>query len=276
MLTQLEARSSQGQLITFPLQDPSEGYLINDIEGLDPVKATIVTTDFAQGDGVQLQATKRGPRTIILKLDLVPDFTTSSVRSLRNRLYTVFMTESKVSLRFVMSDGSSVEIQGVVEDFSCPLFVKEPMASITIFCEKSDFYDPVVKKINGNTSTLTNTIDVDYEGSVETGIVFKLFPNRNIDNFLLMQTPPDGTLRQLDFETPTPLVANDVLEISTVFREKRAIRTRPSQPSTSVMFGVAPSSDWITLFQGVNRLRVYAQGAPIPFTIEYTDKFGGL
>lgn len=261
--------------MTFPLADSSEGYVINDIEGLDPVKATIVTTDFAQGDGVQLQATKRGPRTIILKLDLIPDYTTSTVRDLRNQLYSVFMTESKVSLRFVMSDGTSVDIQGVVEDFNCPLFVKEPMATITLFCEKSDFYDPVVRTVPGTTTSSTTEKLITYDGNVETGFLFRLSPKRTIDNFLILHTPPDGTLRQLEFETPSPLVSNDILEISTVFREKRATLRRSSTQS-SVMYGVSPASDWLTLFQGVNRIRVYAAGAAIPYTIEYTNKYGGL
>jgi hypothetical protein len=35
-------------------------------------------------------------------------------------------------------------------------------------------------------------------------------------------------------------------------------------------------STWINFFPGTNYIRVYADGAAIPFTIEYTTKLGGL
>ncbi len=53
MLIKVEARTSSGALLILPLDDVSSGYVVEEIEGLDPVKATLVSSSFAQADGEQ-------------------------------------------------------------------------------------------------------------------------------------------------------------------------------------------------------------------------------
>jgi hypothetical protein len=72
-----------------------------------------------------------------------------------------------------------------------------------------------------------------------------------------------------------PLIAGDVLTISTVSGNKHATLTRAGSDS-SLLFGVAPDASWINLFPGPNYIRVYTEGAAIPYTITYTSKVGGL
>src|SRR5438128_1459277 len=48
--------SSKGETLTLMLADISQGYTIRSIDGLDPVKANVVSSSFANQDGEQYQS----------------------------------------------------------------------------------------------------------------------------------------------------------------------------------------------------------------------------
>lgn len=273
MLTKVEVRTSQGNLLNLPLDDVSAGLVVENIEGLDPVKATIVSSSFARLDGTQYQSSRREARNVKFRLGLEPDYITDSVSDLRSRLYGFFMPKSEVSLRFIMSSGLSVDIPGRVESFETPLFTKEPAVDISIVCFDPDFVDPTLVTMSDFSTALETEILVPYSGTVETGVVFSLLVDRVVSEFTIYHRPPDDTFRTLDFSTP--LSAGDVLTISTVSGAKGATLTRAATDS-SVLYGISPQSNWIELMPGDNYIRVYAAGAAIPFTIDYTTKYGGL
>lgn len=105
MLERIEVISNQGALLNLPLEDLDHGFLLENVEGLDPVKATITSSSFAQLDGSQYQSSRREERNIKLTISLVPDFSANeSVRDLRRRLYAYFMSKAAVDLRFYDTD----------------------------------------------------------------------------------------------------------------------------------------------------------------------------
>lgn len=273
MLTALEARSSQGATLILPLADTSGGFLVKDIEGLDPVKATIVYSTFARMPGAQFQSSRRESRNIVLSLDPRPNATYPSVKALRNRLYGYFMPEADVHLSFIDSEIGRVEIDGKVEDFDFPLFTKEPSAKISILCLLPDFIKMEEEIVEGDTVADETTQTIDYDGTIETGFVFRLLVDRSIGEFTIHSTAADNASRSLNFVGA--LVDGDVLEISTVPGNKYANLYR-SGGMSSILYGVDPGSAWIELFPGENDFRVQALGAAIPYTLEYTTKYGGL
>ena len=275
MLTKVEVRTDQGALLTLPLQDVSQGLIVESIEGLDPVKATIVSSSFAQLDGEQYQSARREKRNLIINLALEPDYAVGSMQGLRNLLYQFFMTKQRVRLRFFSVGQPTVDIEGRVESFDAPKFMKDPTARISVLCFDPDFFTPDLVILPGGTVSTTIETTHIYPGTVETGIVFKLLVDRNISEFTLYHRPADDSLRALEFQTPTPMIAGDVLEISTQSGNKYARLTRAGI-ATSILYGVSPQSNWINLFPGPNKLRVYAEGAAVPYSIDYTTKFGGL
>lgn len=275
MFDKLEVRTDQGALLTLSLQDVEEGYIISDIEGLDPVKATLVSSGFAKLDGEQFQSARREKRNIIISLDLEPDYSVGSVQALRNKLYQFFMPKSRVQLRFFSTVFPTVDIVGYIETMETPKFTKEPTATIGILCFDPDFYDPTPVEIVGSTTSSEVETTTDYPGTVETGITFELYVDRDIAEFTIFHSPADDSLRQLDFVTAAPLVAGDVLRITTSSGNKAAILIRGGI-ATSMLYAVSPQSYWINLFPGPNKLRVYAEGVPIAYSIEYTTKYGGL
>lgn len=273
MLTKVEVRTPQGTLLNLPLQDVSNGFIIEDIKGLGPVKATLVSSSFAGMDGQQFQSSRRESRNIVMKIGLEPDYSVDSVEDLRHRLYEFFMPKAQVDLRFCMSNTLELDISGRVETFEEPLFTDEPAADISILCFDPDLYDATPVSISGNTvSNLTETT-ISYSGTVETGIEFELDVNRSLSEFTIYHRPPGSSVRQLDFAAS--LVSGDVLKISTVPGSKYAKLTRTGTES-SILYGVSPQSNWIELQPGDNQIRVYAEGAAIPFTMAYTTRYGGL
>jgi hypothetical protein len=273
MLTKVEARNRLGALLAFQLDDVSSGFVVSDIEGLDPVKATLASSSFASLEGARFQSGKRETRNIKLTIELKPNFTFDTVRDLRSRLYGFFMPKTEVNLQFYDSDGLEVDIWGRVESCETPLFSKEPEVAISIICYDPDFIDEQSVELAGATTDDETEMLIDYEGTVETGIVLTLHVDRSIGEFTIYHRPPDGTLRSFDFSAL--LFDTDVVEISTVPGDKYVTLTRDSVESF-LLRAVLPQSDWIQLLPGENYLRVYCEGTSMPFELTYTPRYGGL
>lgn len=272
MLTLVEVRG-QGGTLGLPLEDSTLGYDIQDIQGLDPVKATLVSSSFAQQDGAQYQSARRESRNIRLILGLYPDYALDNVRSLRQRLYPFFMPKTAVNLRFFMDDGLTVDINGRVESFESAMFTEDPAVDVSILCFDPDFLEPDEVVVTGSSTSGESSLTVNYTGSVETGIEFKLNVNRTMSEFTIYHQAPDGTVRTMDFQAP--VINGDVVTINTVSGFKSATLTRGGADS-SILFGISPQSNWMELDTGANGVRIYAEGASVPYTITYTRRYGGL
>lgn len=276
MIIKVECRNTQGNLLTFNLDEDDSGYVVRDIDGLDPVNATLVSSSFAGLDGEQYQASKREKRNIVIKLDLEPDAATTSVRKLRKRLYGFFMPKSPIALRFFLDeedDNLTVDIAGRVESCGVPLFTAEPQVDISILCFDPDFVDPEGVEFAGSTTATETETAIGYNGEVAAGFLLTLNVDRSLSEFSLYHRTADDQLRQLDFAGA--LVSGDVLKISTVTGNKFATLNHLGT-ETSALDNVSPQSIWSEFTPGENYIRLYAEGTPIPFTIEYVTRYGGL
>jgi hypothetical protein len=272
MLTLLEVRG-QGGTLSLPLGDETLGYDVQDIQGLDPVKASLVSSSFAQQDGAQFQSARRDARNITMTLGLVPDYAIATVRSLRQALYPFFMPKSEVSLRFFMDDDLVVDIQGTVETMESAMFTKEPAVDISIMCWNPDFLESNSITLSGNTTAGTTDTTLEYSGTVESGVEFVLNVNRTMSGFTMYHQTPDGTIRTMDVEAS--LVSGDIVTISTVSGFRFARLTRAGVES-SILYGIPSQSNWMEFLHGTNAFRVYASGAAVPYTMTYTRRYGGL
>ena len=274
MLTKFDVRTNLGDLLSLELDNISDGLIIQDVAGLDPVKATLVSSSFAGLDGQQYQSSRRETRNITIQIGLDPDPILGTVRSLRKKLYAFFMPKSEVNLRFYNDDEPDLmDIVGRVESFETALFAQEPVVNISLICFDPDFYSPDSTLVTGMLTSAEDPTQIAYDGTVETGIEFVIAVDRTVTELTIYHNPPNGETRTLQFVAP--LVAGDVLTISTVPGAKGATLNRTGV-ETSVLYGVSPQSNWIELLPGVNGIRVYAEGAGIPLTLEYTTKYGGM
>jgi len=273
MLRQLDVTTRRGTSLSFDMFENDSGYQVASIEGLGPVKASLVFSSYANMDGGQFQSASRGPRNIKLILDLVPDGVTETFTSLRTRLDSYFMTKSQIKLRFYKSSGLYLDIIGVVEDISVPIFAEDPDVTILITCFLPDFLDPNTTSLDGVTVPDATLTTINYPGTIETGTLLTLNVNRNLSDFTIYNTGEDGFLQQLDFSGA--LLNGDTLVISSVKGSKGITLTRAGVTS-SFLYGKTPQSNWIEFGEGINHFRVYAPGDPIPYELEYTVRYGGI
>lgn len=275
MLNKIEVRNSQGSLLTFEFDDISDGLVLEDVQGLDPVKAVPVSSKFAKLKGKQLHAIQIEERNIKITLGLEPDYVTTSVQDLRDRLYAYFMSGEHVSIRLFRSEGLVVDIEGEVETCESPLFTDKPKMEISILCLEPDFVNVLTPvTLSGTTVSDGTETSVTYAGNTSSGMVITLNVDRSLTQFTIYFRPPDGTLRTFDFSAT--LAAGDTVIISTVPGSKFVTRTRAGTV-TSLLYGVSSQSNWHQwIKQGIHHIRVYAVGAAIPYTIDYLDRYGAL
>jgi hypothetical protein len=274
MLTRVDVQTTRGTQLILPLEDTGNGFLVDTIDGLNPVKAVLVSSSFAGVDGEKYHSSRREKRGITLKLDFRPDYVTNTVETLRNRLYSFLMPKSEVNLRFHHDNGLYVDIWCVVESFDDPYFTKDPDATISLIGFDPDFVNPNQFSLPGNTVADATTTDISYPGTVETGIDLTVAINRAASSLTIYNTLPGGKIKQLDFAAS--LSVNDTVRISTVPGAKGAWLTRAGVVS-SLLYGVSMQSNWVDLDgPGINKFRVFALGAPIPYTLRYFTRYGGL
>jgi hypothetical protein len=276
MLTKIEVRSPSGDLLSLPLDDSSGGFIVSSVEGLEPIKATVVTSSIATIDGAFLQTTRRESRNILIELDFDPDYATESVRDLRFRLYDFFMPETSVNLRFIHSvaEDFEVEINGIVESFDAPLFTDEPTATISVLCTSPDFIVLEEVEIEGETDPDPDEILIAYPGTIEAGLILTMTIDRdNIDEVDIYVRAPDGITRTFRFALNN--LEDDILVLNSIPGSKALTITRAGTPF-SVLYSVMQPTPWPTLWKGNNYIRVVVEGDPIPYTVVYKPKYGGL
>lgn len=273
MLDKVEITTNQSKTLVIPFVDGADGLFIQDIDGLDPVKATLVSSSFANVDGEQYQSSRREPRNLVFKMGVDTTQFYGSVSALRRKTMQYLMPEAEISLRFFSDDFPTVEIAGVVESFDWPLFAQEPEVTISIMCYEPDFLELIPVSLAGTTSTVPTESLVGYAGTIETGFLFKIMVDRALSEFTIHHRSSSDKLSTLEFADS--LVAGDVLEISTVTGDKRVDLIRNGTRS-SILYAMSPYSNWINLFPGANHISVNAEGASIPYTIDYITRHGGL
>ncbi len=220
MLIRVEAYNSQGTVLNLPLGDVSSGIFVKEIEGLDPVKANLASSSFANKDGEQYHAARREARNLKFKLNLRTDNASATVQSLRSYLYSFFMPKSEVLFRFHMTDGFYVDILGRVETCEAPLFVKEPAVDISILCFDPDFYSPTPVIVNASTSNAGYVeILIPYAGTVESGYKFTLNANRSVSEYFdIHHRGPDNVISVLTYTVSPTINSGESLEIDHNYR----------------------------------------------------------
>lgn len=279
MLEQVQIVSKNGSYLRLPLGDQSSGITVESIQGLEPVKATLSSSNYATRDGEYFHASRRGSRNILLGLGLDPRYGGGSVSALRRELYSTLSPEMKVDMTFTMAGEPPVVISGVVESLDTPMFTKSPMAMASIVCYDPDFVDPIEVWSSGEgySGDYIDWRPVEYEGSVPTGFRLELDMNTNGsgEGFVVYVIHPNGDELTLEFRAP--LQGGDSVHISTVPGSKYATLIRNGSES-SILYGVSPQAQWGYFMPGLNYFAVKVTGDTEQSYYEYyyNKRYGGL
>ena len=179
MLTEVKAYSSWRSAPTLLLSDGGKAETdliqIRNIDGLDPVKASVNTSPRGSGDGESYVGSNVPSRNIVLTIGSNPDWDTWSYESIRRLLYSYFMPKRATRLVFYSDDIVPVEISGIVESVENSMFSKDPEILVSVVCPDPYFIalDPIV--VTGQTVRPDGAlITVDYNGTIEAGMKVKV------------------------------------------------------------------------------------------------------
>lgn len=262
--------------LTVQLGDNPNGMYIKDISGLDPVKATLTSSNFAGQTGAIFQSSRRESRNITIKMGVDPDPATQTVRSVKRSIYNVFRPETELLLKFYDDDADvpvtdGYQIRGRVEYCQAPMFVQEPEVDISIMCFDPDFQDANPITVSGLTTSDATATYFPYDGSTETGVIITLNVNVAVSEFNVYYV--DGNNVTWTMNATVLLQVGDVVTINTTPGNKSATLVRAGV-TTSILYAISPQSTWPKLAPGDNWFRLYAPSASIPATIAYTKRFG--
>lgn len=282
MITKMAVFSSNPSAPELPLG----GFMPNDdpvnvrgITGLGPVKADITTTKQANGRGTLLQGTAVTERNIVMTLGFNPDWATQSISTLRQLLYSYFMTEEWCKLRFFSDHLPNVDIEGYVESFEPNMFSQDPEVQISVICPQPDFIEPDATLYFGTIDDGTTEFEFEYNGTLPTG--FELRVDRTVENpsytgeiEVTLKSPERAQIFTVD---PATIDTTQYFKLSTVHNNKRVQTIDLTDASVSNLLAYMDNNSvWGQLKNGTNLLSVAAAENGQRWTLAYFNRYGGL
>jgi Phage tail protein len=271
MLTMVTVQNPSGTLF-LPLTDASQGYVVKEVQGLDPVKASMSSSVMAQMDGALFQNARREPRNITMKIGLECDYVTNTVAGLRKNLYDYLMTKGFVTFSLWVDLAIFAKTIAIVESVENNMFTTDPEVDISLICFDPDLYAPSETVLDGTTTSISDTVTIDYPGTSETGVHFEMVLPADTSEVRLYNTRPDQVVNLV--RVTGNMLANDLLTIDTNPGSKKITLTRNGL-EFSILYFLDQTSDWVSLMRGPNLFRAFYDGAPSPYTLTYTVKYGG-
>lgn len=218
------------------LTNNEENYQVVKIEGLDPPKANIITSEFANGDGSSFQSSKMGNREIVITV-----YINGEVQKNRERLYKYFRSKEWCKI-YYKNDTRNVYIEGYVQAFDVSAFVKKQVAQISILCPNPYFKDmqTIVQSISKIIKKFTFPFSIEIDepipfSELELEKVTPVINESESETGLIVNVTFMGTVNKLEirnvdtgerFIIDYEFIKNDKLIIDCNRGSKKVILTR--------------------------------------------------
>lgn len=248
---------------------------VQDIQGLDPVKATVNITDYADIDGGYFTGAATPERNIVVTFGYNPDWNANTIESLRQNLYKYFMPKQSVRVTITSTHLPTVQIDGIVESIDPDIFAQDPAVAVSIICPAPDFIGVAEVTLNLVTEPVSVTPSSDtvgYIGSVETPFHMVVSKGSGADF-----TGNVGIGSQAGhIVAETTIDINNSMEFDSTDGARVIDNVNEYGIHTSLMNQVYAGLTWIKLQPGSNTLwaGTYAGGNAVVVT--YHPRFGGL
>jgi hypothetical protein len=279
VLTEVKAYSSWRSAPTLPLsadgRPETDLIQIRNVDGLDPIKATVNTSPYGSVDGSSYVGASVLSRNIVLTLHPNPDWVDWTYERLRKLLYQYFMPKRPTRLVFYSDDMIPVEISGVVEDVSINIFSKDPELLVSIICP-----DPYFTALNGivlTGQTNDDPVVIDYNGTIEAGMHVKV------------TATPDTAPSDIAIQLGDPRIAYFAVAATvnpTLYFEMNSLPMKKFVQNVNIGSGVITNllsmihiqegSLWPGLQPGDNEFSVITDLGVHDWELTYFERFGGL
>lgn len=289
------------EAIKLELRKPMRsGFLIQEITGLGPPKATINTTETASGDGTSFNSSRIGTRNIVFTLKFLEKPTIEHVRQLS---YQYFPIKKRITMLFE-TNNRVCKISGYIESNETVIFSDSVGTQISVICPNPYFLSALknTKRFYGldslfefpfSNESLTESLinfgevndDVEdniwYSGDVDVGVVLTIYSTGEARNVTIYNNNTREKMfidtERLKELTGDPILQGDEIRISTVMGEKGVTLTRQGV-TTNILNCLSRDSDWLKLAKGDNIFSYTAEYGiqQLQFKIENNILYEGL
>lgn len=282
MLTEVKAYSAWQSAPILPLDDNGRAETdliqIRNIDGLDPVKASVSSSPLGAVDGQAYTGSTVPSRNIVFTVRPNPDWDDWTYESLRRLLYSYFMPKRPVRLVFYSDDLVTVEISGIVESVETSLFSKDPELIVSVICPDPYFTAVTPEVITGQSVRPGGAVHtIDYNGSVEAGIHCHVtFTSGAVPTLIGIQVG-DPALSYCNVEAG--VTSQMYFELNSIPMQKYV---QNINMNTGVIINllnklhIQEGSGWPSLQPGETEFSVITDQGVQDWELTYYERFGGL
>jgi hypothetical protein len=253
---------------------------IRNIDGLDPVVASVGTTPYGSSDGEAYVGSSVLSRNLVLTLHPNPDWVNYSPEALRRLLYSYFMPKQALRLLFLSDDMQDVEIRGIVESFAANQFSKDPEYLASVICPDPYFSatTPVVLTGQANDADL----DIEYGGNIPGGIQVEVDWRSGTNPTAITIEIGNPDLSTFEVSVADIVSAANYFRMSSFPRSKYVENVYTSGANKGKIISllsnvtVQEGSTWPMLQPGTNSFAIGTDHGVQDWQLVYYEKFGGL
>ena len=295
MIKSVKVTNYLGESLTMELRAPAKsGVAVLGVEGLNPPKANINISNLANADGGVFNSARATVRNILVYLKPYK----SDMEVGRRKIYKYFPIKRNVELTFETDQGLSVKAIGYVESNDVAVFSSNGILQISILCPSSYLESvatqvSVVSGIQANFTFpfMNDSLDekliefgsykrnrgtnIHYEGDAETGIKIKLSASGTATNVTIYNSATRQIMKidtdKLQTLTGNPIIAGDVIDISTVIGNKYARLVRGGV-ITNILNVLERPVDWFKLIKGDNVFAYVAETGDDKISLQIENK----
>lgn len=276
MINYIKITNHLNESITIETRFPEKsGFLIKSIDGLNPTKADINTTDVANFDGGVFNSSRASKRNLVLTLL----FYGNDIELIRRNLYKYFPIKKEIQIE-IHTNNRIVKTSGYIESNEINIFSSEEGSIISIICPEAYFSGldleflsfssiiPTFKFPFANNDVtglrllkfgdiiLETTKNIYYEGEASTGLIIYIHiigPATNIEiiNNKTLGSIFIDTLKLSQIQLLGPLTAGDDILISTIKGNKYVHLIR-NGTVYNILNAIGSDPEWFQLEQGDN------------------------
>lgn len=308
MLQTLTVENFKGETLTLDLFHPEDsGLIIQNIEGLGPPKADILTTEFGTTDGSYFTHARANNRNIVITLAMmfIPQ-----IEDARQKTYRYFPLKKKLKLT-VKTDNRTLECEGYVESNEPVIFSEQETTQISIICPDPYLYDPYTteRAFSGvmglfefpfiqddldvsddhapdlfefgelRTDTTTNYF---YSGDVDIGFIMRIYiQDDDVRQITLFNITTQEQFKidtdKIETIVGSQLKTDDEIVISTIVGQK-GIRLLREGKYTNIIGAIERNASWFQLTPGDNVFAFRAESGEkhILMNFQFRNAYGGI
>lgn len=310
MIHKVVVENPKGEALELELSNPDKsGFTVAKIEGLGPPKANINGQEMAGADGMFFSSARAESRQIIFTLEfrgrtVESPYGPLTIEECRRLCYKYFQLKKKVTIT-VYTDTQILQTSGYVESNEPEIFSSQEYATISVICP-----DPWMYEV-GNSRTvfsgaqpnfefpfsneslteklleigklwLDSTAVLEYEGTVDTGIVISIHAYGDCENITIYNMDTNEKIfidtDKIKKITGLTFQKNDDIVISTVRGNRYCRLIRNSLNVYNIIGALDRNTDWFQLSSGDNVFGFSSElGAnTISVTFTYQNAYMGV